>query len=56
MTPSATWGGLAGTTTWLAVDVRSGSSGMNTPDNIADDLIDRSVRRHLFDTLDTWTG
>ena len=28
----------------------------NTPNDIADDLIDRSVRRRLFDTLDEWTG
>ena len=29
---------------------------VDTPDDIADDLIDRSVRRRLFDTLDEWTG
>jgi len=29
---------------------------VDTPDDIADDLIDRSVRKRLFDTLDEWTG
>jgi nanoRNase/pAp phosphatase (c-di-AMP/oligoRNAs hydrolase) len=29
---------------------------VDTPDNIADDLIDRSVRKRLFGTLDEWTG
>jgi len=28
---------------------------VDTPDNIADDLIDRSVRKRLFDRLDVWT-
>ena len=29
---------------------------IDTPDDIADDLIDRSVKRRLFDVLDEWTG
>jgi len=29
---------------------------VDTPGDIANDLIDRSVRKRLFNTLDTWTG